>query len=759
MTESIEAFIRYLGWIPGESQFNVMTFKPMHGVSIVNTDDLHAAEDLITKYNGKQSLYVTLNPIKIGTKAKKPKDSDVANLNNVYIDIDRANHAEFPKKDYPANEAELSEAKHVTNDVLTELATIGIKDPLCEMTGNGYRIIIPVSGLVKKMHHAFLKKLHDKFGEAIDTGVADLSRVTGVPGTINVKSKETEDRLLRTRTPWTPHERMEYDSVILLRYISSSTTKLIDVPTKSVPVPSVSSHHITIENAMVIDDKENEGMLRKLISGNISGCGFDDRSRAEMSLADRLVYYGFSEIEIADVLINRSSIGKATKRSHTKGDNYVSDTIRKAFAEVTDRYEDFTTFDQPTDDNTDDWINAEIKMIPVVSGFIADYIEYTTSISDAYIEYQYAGALALLSAIVGRSQYVKTTVETVYPNLFVLILGSSTMTRKTTVVNNVESMLSTSGWDGGKLPTTFTPQALIEMLNMNPHRFHIVDEVGSWLAELERSYMAGMKDDLCRLYSGTPISRTLAEKNKSKSDTEMVVDDPYLGILYATTPENLLKTMSTDDIVSGFLARFVICAPEYQRPLRPIEMMGTDAEMQREKCAESLNNIIDWLDTGVKIQIHDDAFKKFQEWEMQHEERIQKEKNRIDGAIISRSFMKVLKIALLLAVSDKNKYIEKRYIDEAIRQTDEFWLPVMRGMVKDIEINANKSIIGKMRGHIKRRGGTISRRELQRSAHLLKKDFDLHINTMLEYGIIRTEKKEEGNRSIDIYILLEDTSP
>jgi hypothetical protein len=79
-----------------------------------------------------------------------------------------------------------------------------------DMTGNGFRAIVPVHGATADDQKRLVAHLSGMFPGYIDRNVVDPSRITGVPGTMNMKI-EVPGRPNRRRDLFTGHTRLTAD--------------------------------------------------------------------------------------------------------------------------------------------------------------------------------------------------------------------------------------------------------------------------------------------------------------------------------------------------------------------------------------------------------------------------------------------------------------------------------------------------------------------------------------------------------------------
>ena len=186
----LEDFLDYLGWIPGEEVFILRFYDGKtihHNFHIKERNDLVEAIKIINLLDGKSQIYISLNPhIKDIDPNSFGNKKTIKCVKNILIDID-SDHS----KDLPANSEEIGKLKDTVEFIEKWLKGFGV-NYMQSFTGNGFRFIIPVPATNKDIEvyiKEFIHKLANKV-DFIDKNVSDCSRITGVPGTRNVKSKE-----------------------------------------------------------------------------------------------------------------------------------------------------------------------------------------------------------------------------------------------------------------------------------------------------------------------------------------------------------------------------------------------------------------------------------------------------------------------------------------------------------------------------------------------------------------------------------------
>jgi hypothetical protein len=199
--------------------------------------------------------------------------------------------------------------------------------------------------------------------------------------------------------------------------------------------------------------------------------------------------------------------------------------------------------------------------------FLQSFMAYGYDISDAYPEYWFAGGLHALAVAADKKLKATLTASDIYPNLFEMILGRSSLARKSTAVDKTESVMdNVLHFIDSKVPTEFSPEAFIEHMSHYPHCPWIRDEAAGVLSLMKKEYMRGFKDILMILYDCKAVHRMLRTGQRKSAQTSFKVDDPYLNVLFATTDAAFGANAVQNDTLTGFLARFLFFFPQGKKP-------------------------------------------------------------------------------------------------------------------------------------------------------------------------------------------------
>lgn len=200
--------------------------------------------------------------------------------------------------------------------------------------------------------------------------------------------------------------------------------------------------------------------------------------------------------------------------------------------------------------------------------FVERYIKWASGLTDASVQYHQSGAFMILSALLAGNIKLPTSFGNVIPNLWFMILGNTTITRKTTAMNLAMRLLYDVD-DRALLATDGSLEGILVGLRDRPKQPSIFlrDEFTGLLEAIaHKDYMAGFAEQLTKLYDGEPLRRLLRKE---------VIDikDPIF-IMYVGGIKSKTQMMITEELVmGGFLPRFIMITAEPDlskvRPIGP----------------------------------------------------------------------------------------------------------------------------------------------------------------------------------------------
>jgi hypothetical protein len=392
--------------------------------------------------------------------------------------------------------------------------------------------------------------------------------------------------------------------------------------------------------------------------------------------------------------------------------------------------------------------------------FISQFMDYGAATSDAYPEYYYSGALTLLSVATSRRLVIRIKQGRIYPNIWCFNLGPSTISRKTTVMSQMEDILKAVCPDIA-IPKSFSPEALIEFLSECPVSYLVKDEVGQLLANMRKPYMEEVRDFFSEIYDNRDFRRKL-RTGKRKDKTDFQITDPYIVQSYATTNTLFREYTTTLDLTSGWLMRFLYFAPNYRKPSMAFDLeTGVEAELYGRSLGRfsALCRLFSELGEAP-MDIEPEAMEFFQAWQLSTEGALMEDNDEVALALFGRLQVYALKLAVLFTVGRRGYKVGDKiplhYMQEAVRQVDEYFLPVGRAVVLEVGRSELTNLQNRIIGTLERRGGKVTRRDLLRDLHVRLKDVTEALEALTESGEIESRKEERtGKKPVIWYILLD----
>jgi len=492
-----------------------------------------------------------------------------------------------------------------------------------------------------------------------------------------------------------------------------------------------------------------------------------DRSEHEFGLCAKLWEEGFTLDEIWQ-LMDSSPQTKWRSRE----DAYKERTIRKAIIAARSSEKDRGRGESSTDeggDGIESITEEELNGLNLATrpklynrlepdNFISEYLEFGAATCDAYQEYHYSGAITLLSAAVGRKLVIKLKQGPIHPNIWSFNLGPSTISRKSTALAKMEDMLKVV-CPYTAIPKSFSPEALIEFLSECPVAYLVKDEVGQLLASMRKQYMEDVRDFFSEIYDNRDFRRKL-RTGKRKDKTDFQITDPYIVQSYATTNTLFREYTTPLDLTSGWLLRFLYFAPNYKKPSMAFEVeTGTEAELYGRSLGRfsALHRLFSRIEE-TEIEIEPEAMKFYQEWQLSTENALMEENDEGSLAMWGRLQVYALKLAVLFTVGKKGYQVGDKislaYMTEAVRQVDEYFLPVGRSVAEEVGRAEQTNLQNKIIGTLERHGGKMKRPALLKSLHVRLKDISEALDALTESEEIEIRKEVKEGRKTAIWYLL-----
>ena len=387
--------------------------------------------------------------------------------------------------------------------------------------------------------------------------------------------------------------------------------------------------------------------------------------------------------------------------------------------------------------------------------FVERYIDWAKTLGDAAVQYHQAGAFIALSAILAGVLRLPTSFGPIIPNLWLMVLADTTLTRKSTAMNIVMDLLQDID-ESLLMATDGSMEGFAQALADRPGQVSIFfrDEFTGLMESMaKKDYMAGMAEFFTGLYDSRSQVRRLRKE-------EIRIKDPRL-IIFAGGIKNRMQSLVTfEHVSSGFLPRFIFVTAESDpTKVKPLGKPEEENWGARETILDELRDIhtryrvqvpinIGGRVTGTTFQtldvsLSDDAWHRF---------------NRIDQTLMqvgidsgdmkdiitplyARLGFSMLKAAVLVAASrttDGNVIVQEEDIVRAAYY-GESWRHYALDVVSDVGKGPMEHKIQLIANAVHKRE-RMGRSTLMQTYHLTSQEMSTIARTLEERGLINITK-------------------
>lgn len=736
-------------------------------------------EKFAKKYNGTAQCYIGLNPVKqdIDPDADH-KDEDVTHICNIIIDVDpeKSDPTISDVKKYAATDSEKDRAVKDADVIEAWLKENGFTF-YRDDSGNGNRFILNIKPIaliddnrpkIKELLKALQYHIQEDTGIKIDTSVHDPRRITGIPGTLNLK-RETETRKNRMRIPALPIPDRTEDPKFreFIFSLGKETKPEPEQDCEDLPEGLTRSPDLTDEKVIsLLMGSRLANSFEDLYDGVLSEYG-NDASDGDYHLCRHIAFYTQNNDQIERIARGSDLVRDKWDRP----DGYFRKTISNAIKSLKSTYQpkNGTCRETTPNENTEEDIETltfdeirnlkeeqldiRLNMDLPDDHFLTVFRKWQESRTDAYSEYHFMGGLWLLSAFCQGKVVLKLTTGHVKPNIWVTILGLTTISHKTTSINNTKYIFETVT-ETRAYNNSYSQEGYLETLQDNPVSHFIYDEVAGLLAKMHAKYNDGIFDLDCALYSGSSIQKTLASK-KGQPHT-VTVDNPYVTKLYATTPDKFTTNIQQVDFDCGWGFRFLYCWPKYKKGRRGLATETQEDVDARSAVITRALKIYQMIEQykEVPFTVEPGALEYLDAIVEQHENIAWNTDNDAYAAATGRGQENTLKIAMLLEIgkSKPSFCITLDTMKYAADLVFNYFVPTTLDVCDRIQEDIRNNQIEKIISILRKKGGIGYHSDILNKSRIVAKVFNECIYTMVESGAIKVYKEKETGKKT--YVLL-----
>lgn len=384
--------------------------------------------------------------------------------------------------------------------------------------------------------------------------------------------------------------------------------------------------------------------------------------------------------------------------------------------------------------------------------FLDDYIDWAKTVGDAAEAYHHAGAFICLSSLMAGSVQLPTSFGIMVPNLWFLLLADTTLTRKSTALDLAVDLVMEVEPDA-IMATDGSIEGMFTALSLRPGMPSIFlrDEFSGLIEVMaKRDYYAGMAETLTKMYDGKFQKRVLRRET-------IEVRDPVLIIFAGGIRTKILSLLTTEQVTSGFLPRFIFVAAQSDLSrLQPLGPPSAKVSAERQALLDTMqlykeryHRNIDVKVQGVEMKAKNvrTAILTPEAWALYNSMELKLLETGIKNAsqdlltpVMDRLAKSGLKASVLIAASrmEDQVVVRERDIMKAFSFVT-MWRDFAIDVVSSIGLPQVEKMINTVHAAILRHPG-IMRSTLMNQYHLTKRDADFVLDTLEQRGLIERAK-------------------
>lgn len=751
------------------------------------TDFGHAADAIIGRAD-EFAIYVTINPVnpkliarannRLKAYAKNTtSDTDIAKLNWLPVDGDPPRPAGISATD-EEHDVSVSRIRDIRQWLIADQGWPANAFVIVD-SGNGGYLLARIelantkknSDLVKKCLEA-LDYIYSDETFNVDTTSANPARILRVPGTMNAKGDEVADmkhrmaRILEAPADYevVPKEKLEALAAMLPEPEQATQSTYKASGSAFDPVAYCQAHNLPVHHTKSWTDRSGA----KCVVAVLEQCVFNPEHRLSAVIIGwpngmrsyRCRHHSClsKHWKDAKAIIEPESATQTAYEQHP--DETEAERQRREFAEANppylradaDRFEAehpgckiFNCDDDPKPNEiSEEDLNAlpraenpALKINLEPDNLISIYMKYGAKTCDAYPEYHYTSVLSLLSISTNRNLVLKLSQDTLYPNIWAMNLGKTTVSRKSAAMGKF-SRFADDLFPLSALPQSYSPEGLLEELTEKPKGYLVKDEAAAMIEAMEKNYMLEMRDIYCILYDCKGYRRKIRSSQRNKQ-SEYGAKDPYINILCATTPEAFSKHTSLIDLTSGWLLRFIYTFPTYKKPYMHFKPMSEEDQTAYAEVLSRLSYLKGLLYNRadvIDIKLDTEAWDYYQAWQEQRESELVDTGDDIQLAFFGRLAFTALKLSILFTIGrvdyTEETTVSLAHIQEATRQADSYFIPIGRIIADFVAMDETNNLQEKVLATLGRNSSRLKWTALMQKTHADKDKLEKAVAALVE---------------------------
>lgn len=385
------------------------------------------------------------------------------------------------------------------------------------------------------------------------------------------------------------------------------------------------------------------------------------------------------------------------------------------------------------------------------SSLIRTYSEHFDQHSESPLQYHFSSIICGISVILNRKVCYDLGHTTLYPNLYLLIVGESGMTRKSSSTRPIFKILRKMNPDF-ILSSSISTESLIPSFNRQPVRLLFLDEMKMLFDLASKNYGTGIIGTLTHLHECPTEIKSDFKKDFSKDGDRLessIAKFPYLSLMGLTTQEWM--NVSHSDVVGGFIGRFlpIISIGETQKiiPFPENDEVFFDHISAKIKMISGIRGKFKFSEATKSMWI-----KKYTEIMSE----VHASKNDRYASFGGRLGDTLIKLCMLISASMPvcHMDITEEVFESASILTDYFKKSYLT-LLGDLTDSKFSNDQRRLKLIIQKHGGRIDHSSLLSASGMRSPELKEHVSNMVEKGILVAMRIETGTKARTDYFLAE----
>lgn len=395
-------------------------------------------------------------------------------------------------------------------------------------------------------------------------------------------------------------------------------------------------------------------------------------------------------------------------------------------------------------------------------------------LSSSPTEFILTSYLCATSGVIGKHAFYELQVlGRLYLNLWAVLIGPSTVTKKTSTIKMITAYLeekeqelydeykravasmgsgsSMPSRDRIFLPSDSTVEKLSEILTETKRGLLSYSEFGALLKQLGRKYAGDAKQFLAMIYDAPKLYEVSRIGRGS-----IVLRYPYVSLIGGSTMTWLKENSSRSDLLSGFFARFLFSiVKQNNKPNVPLLEL-TENPAIKELMKETYDFLLALPET--KLTISAEAKAMYNDYDDEMFREMDNEKDDLTLSFKGRLKVSTLKIAGVIALINRCTEVSTHDMEDAILISNYYKNNIETLLLEDLTADHEVELEKKIIGIIEKHGGEIRHSDLCNHSGLRADHVRKIVASLVEKEKIRVEQRTnpQNGRSGSYYVLLSD---